>query len=126
MSGIKAEVDRTRSSRWPTSWPALKLNPARNGKGAEAAGLAPISPNGAATQFILLGEQSEDEGLAEKLKAAFKVVQASYSLRVGGQADVVLPAPIWAEQTGHVTNLEGKVFPLNRGAGYAGYGEGRS
>lgn len=92
---------------------ALKLNPARNGKGAEAAGLAPIAPDGAATQFILLGEQSEDESLAMKLNGAFKIVQASYHSPLVDSADVVLPSPVWSEQTGHVTNLEGKVFPLN-------------
>ena len=92
---------------------ALKLNPARNGKGAEAAGLTPIVPNGAATQFVLLGEQSEDEALAAKLNGAFTVVQASYRSSLVDKADVVLPSPIWFEQTGHVTNLEGKIFPLN-------------
>jgi formate dehydrogenase major subunit len=92
---------------------SLALSPARNGAGAKAAGLASISPNGAATQFVLLGEQSEDEGLAAQLKAGFTVVQASYQSPLVEQADVVLPSPIWSEQTGHVTNLEGKVFPLN-------------
>ncbi len=91
----------------------LKLNPARNGRGAEAAGLAPISPNGAAVQYILLGEQSEDEALTGKLNGSFKIVQASYHSPLVDQADIVLPSPIWAEQTGHVTNLEGKVFPVN-------------
>jgi len=47
------------------------------------------------------------------LKAGFTVVQASYQSQLVEQADVVLPSPIWSEQTGHVTNLEGKVFPLN-------------
>jgi formate dehydrogenase major subunit len=91
----------------------LVLNPARNGKGAEAAGLAPISPDGAATQFVLLGEQSEDPVLAAKLSGAFTIVQASYQSPLVDSADVVLPSPIWVEQTGHVTNLEGKVLPLN-------------
>lgn len=91
----------------------LALSPARNGAGARAAGLKPLSPNGAATQFVLLGEQAEDEGLAAKLQAAFTIVQASYHSPLVEQADVVLPSPIWSEQTGHVTNLEGKVFPLH-------------
>jgi predicted molibdopterin-dependent oxidoreductase YjgC len=91
----------------------LALSPARNLGGAKAAGLAPVSPNGAATQFVLLGEQSEAEGLAAQLKAGFTIVQASYQSPLVEQADVVLPSPIWCEQTGHVTNLEGKVLPLN-------------
>ena len=48
-----------------------------------------------------------------KLNGSFKIVQASYHSPLVDQADVVLPSPIWAEQTGHVTNLEGKVFPVN-------------
>lgn len=91
----------------------LALSPARNGKGAEAAGLAPVAPNGSATQFFLLGEQSEDTALVAQLNGTFKVVQASYRSPLVESADVVLPAPIWAERAGHVTNLEGKVFPLN-------------
>ncbi len=91
----------------------LPLSPARNGAGAAAVGLAPMSPNGAKTQFLLLGEQAEPEGLVDKLNGAFTVVQASYRSPLVEKADVVLPTPIWAERTGHVTNLEGKVLALN-------------
>ncbi|MBN2006854.1 MAG: (2Fe-2S)-binding protein [Anaerolineae bacterium] len=92
---------------------ALSLSPARNAAGAAAAGLAPIAPNGAATQYFLLGEQSEDAvpGLARN--GAFTIVQASYHSALVDQADVVLPAPIWAERSGAVTNISGATRPLN-------------
>jgi len=91
----------------------LALDPARNAKGAEAAGLAPMELEKADTLFFLLGEQSEDDALLSKVNGAFTVVQASYYSPLVECADVVLPGPIWAERTGHVTNLEGKVFVVN-------------
>lgn len=91
----------------------LALDPARNGKGAEAAGLLPMAPAGAEVLYFLLGEQSEDEALHGQLHGAFKIVQASYYSPLVEAADVVLPTPIWAERTGHFTNLEGCVKLLN-------------
>jgi formate dehydrogenase major subunit len=88
---------------------ALPLSPGRNEKAAQALGLKPIEPNGAATQYFLLGEQSEDPALLKKLNGAFTVVQASYVSALVEQADVVLPAPLWYERTGHFTDLEGAV-----------------
>jgi formate dehydrogenase major subunit len=90
----------------------LALDPARNGKGAEAAGLAPLAPDHAKFIYLLLGEQVEDEALSGKLDGAFTVVHASYVSPLVERADVVLPAPLWYERAGHVTNLEGKVLPL--------------
>ncbi len=90
----------------------IALSPARNGKGAENVGLSHMTPNGAKTQVFLMGEQAEDAGLLEKLNDAFTVVQASYMSPLAEKADVVLPAPLWYERSGHFTNLEGKVLPL--------------
>ncbi len=90
----------------------LPLSPARNGAGAAVAGLEPLQPNGATTQYFLLGEQSEAEGLADEVKADFIIAQASHFSPLVEKADVVLPTPIWDERTGHVTNLEGHVLPL--------------
>ena len=90
----------------------IALSPSRNGKGAEKAGLKSGEPNGAAAQFFLLGEQAEDASLIGKLNGAYTVVQASYLSPLAEKADVVLPAPLWYERTGHITNLEGKVMPL--------------
>ena len=92
---------------------ALALSPGRNAKGAGNLGLKPMEPDGAETQFLLLGEQSEDPALLEKLNGAWTVVQASYYSALVEKADVVLPAPLWYEHTGHVTDLEGTVKPVN-------------
>ncbi len=91
----------------------IALSPSRNGKGAETVGLKHMKLNGAATQFFLMGEQAEDATLLDKLSGVFTVVQASYMSPLADKADVVLPAPLWYERTGHVTNLEGKVLPLD-------------
>lgn len=90
----------------------LALDPARNGKGALAAGLAPQSPQAADTLYFLLGEQSEDLSLMDQPHGAFQIVQASYYSPLVEAADVVLPSPIWVERAGHVTNLNGNVKPL--------------
>mgnify|MGYP000848482132 CR=1 FL=1 len=91
---------------------ALPLAPARNGAGAAAAGLRPINPNGATAQFFLLGEQEEDAALTGARNGAFTIVQASYHSALAAQADVVLPAPIWAERSGTVTDMTGAQRPL--------------
>jgi formate dehydrogenase major subunit len=90
----------------------LALEPARNGKGASAAGLAPVKLEDKDMVYFLIGEQPVDDVLVEQLNGAFTVVQASYRSPLVEKADVVLPTPIWVERTGHVTNLEGKVLPL--------------
>ncbi|MCD4738423.1 MAG: molybdopterin-dependent oxidoreductase [Anaerolineae bacterium] len=90
----------------------LGLEPGRNGRGAAAAGLTPLAPSAAETLLVLLGEHPVNATWVEKLAGAFTVVQASYLSPLTAKADVVLPTPIWVERNGHVTNLEGKVLPL--------------
>ncbi len=90
----------------------LGLEPGRNGRGAAAAGLAPLAPAPAETRLVLLGEHPVKAAWVEQLNGAFTVVQASYHSPLTEKADVVLPTPIWAERSGHVTNLEGQVLPL--------------
>ena len=90
----------------------LALEPGRNGKGALRAGLTPVKTAEKDMVYFLIGEQPVDEAWVEQLNGAFTVVQASYHSPLTERADVVLPAPIWIERTGHVTNLEGKVLPL--------------
>ncbi len=91
----------------------IGLDPSHNGRGAELAGLLPIETGKADLLYLLLGEEPEQDGLAAKLDGAFTVAHASYFSDLVDRADVVLPAPIWAERSGHVTNLEWRVLPLN-------------
>jgi len=104
IDGLKALADKALF---------LALDPARNSKGAEAAGLAPQEVEKAELLYFLMGEQAEDAALLEKVDGAFLVAQASYYSPLVEKADVVLPAPVWFERTGHVINLNGDVLPLN-------------
>ncbi|MBU1747615.1 MAG: (2Fe-2S)-binding protein [Chloroflexi bacterium] len=81
--------------------------------GANAVGAANLGLNGqfrsAPGLYVLLGDDRANGRVAEAAAAAdFLVVQASYASPLTERADVVLPAPIWAEQSGHLTNLENK------------------
>jgi len=91
----------------------LGLDPAQNGNGALAAGLEPIEPQKADLLYLLVGEMNDYATVASHLNGAFTVIQASRQSPLLERADVVLPAPIWSEQEGHMTNLEGKLFTLN-------------
>ena len=55
----------------------------------------------------------EDSAVAALLKqAGCVVVQASYASALTEAASVVLPAAIWCEKTGTVTNFEGRQLPV--------------
>lgn len=91
----------------------LGLDAASNGKGALAAGLEPVGPEKAELLYLLVGDAKDIHPFQAHLNGAFAVVQASRKSALTEQADVVLPAPIWSEQTGHMTNLEGKQLTLD-------------
>ena len=87
----------------------IGLSEGSNSRGAAAAGLAlsrEADANGAQALYVL----AEDDALnVTRNGAEFMVAQASYLGSLTDAADVVLPAPIWAEQSGSVTNTEGRV-----------------
>jgi formate dehydrogenase major subunit len=66
--------------------------------------------------YVLLGEQAWDGGelLKKAGEDAFIVVQASYASTLADRADVVLPAAIWSERSGSLTNTEGCIQMANR------------
>lgn len=72
--------------------------------------------------YVLLGEQAWDGGelLKKAGEDAFIVVQASYASPLADRADVVLPAAIWSERTGSLTNTEGCIQMANRAVEPAG------
>jgi formate dehydrogenase major subunit len=94
----------------------LGLDGTRNGSGALAAGLDPIDPQKAGVLFLLAGDTNRSEAFDAYLNGAFTVVQTSSQSALLEKADVVLPAPVWSEQAGHMTNLEGKQFTLHAAA----------
>jgi formate dehydrogenase major subunit len=87
----------------------IGLSEGGNSRGAAAAGLA-LTPtadaNGARALYALAEDDAWD---ISRSSAEFIVAQASYLGSLTNAADVVLPAPIWAEQSGSVTNTEGRV-----------------
>ncbi|MDH7485573.1 MAG: 2Fe-2S iron-sulfur cluster-binding protein [Anaerolineae bacterium] len=86
----------------------LGLSRGSNSRGAVAAGL-PLSRGGEASARVLYILAEDDRLHIPRNGAGFVVAQASYVGPLTDMADVVLPAPIWAEQSGHVTNTEGRV-----------------
>ena len=52
--------------------------------------------------------------LQELQKIPFKVVQASYDSALTAAADVVLPATIWLEQSGHYLSTDGRLLEAVR------------
>jgi len=94
----------------------LGLDGTRNGSGALAAGLDPIEPQKAEVLYLLAGDINQGEAFDAHLNGAFTVVQASQKSALLEKADVVLPSPVWSEQEGHITNLEGKQLALNAAA----------
>jgi formate dehydrogenase major subunit len=90
----------------------IRLAEGSNSRGADSVGLPLINAadaDGARLLFVL----AEDDTLElQRNSAAFVAVQASYTGPLTDIADVVLPAPIWAEQSGSVTSTEGRVQPV--------------
>jgi NADH dehydrogenase/NADH:ubiquinone oxidoreductase subunit G len=62
--------------------------------------------------YVLAGDDMPNGQPDVWPQRGFTVVQAAYRSRWTDQADIVLPARIWSEQTGHVINLEGKGQPV--------------
>ena len=70
----------------------------------------PFALNGHQAAFVAIGDDYVTERLLQRLeKAPFLVAQASYASKLTEMADVVLPVTMWAEQSGHYVNLEGRV-----------------
>jgi predicted molibdopterin-dependent oxidoreductase YjgC len=95
----------------------VALEPGVNTRAAAAFGFQNgFKPQAAKVLYLMLGEQRWDgEDLVKQAgKDAFIVVQAGYESPLTLQADVVLPAAIWSEQAGTLTNTEGRLLKMNR------------
>ncbi|MBN1316786.1 MAG: molybdopterin-dependent oxidoreductase [Anaerolineales bacterium] len=88
----------------------LELDPARNGRGAQAAGLNPVEAPKDSPLYLFLGEQDVPTSLVNG--NSFVVVHACYLSPLVEKADVVLPAPLWFERHGRTTNIEGRELEL--------------
>jgi formate dehydrogenase major subunit len=89
----------------------LPLVKGTNAVGAMRLGLTSRPVDGSAL-YVLAGDDTPNGQPDVWPARSFTVVQAAYGSRWTEAADVVLPARIWSEQTGHVVNLEGKGQPV--------------
>jgi formate dehydrogenase major subunit len=95
----------------------VALEPGVNTRAAAAFGLQNgFKASAAKVLYLVLGEQRWDgvDPLQGAGKDAFLAVQASYESPLTLRADVVLPAAIWSEQAGTLTNTEGRLLKINR------------
>ncbi|OPY89687.1 MAG: NADH-quinone oxidoreductase subunit 3 [Syntrophaceae bacterium PtaU1.Bin231] len=97
----------------------IALEPGANTRGAEAFGFdRELDPSGVKFLYVVLGEQewTEQDLLGRIDRKAFLAVQAGFTSPLTEQrADLVLPAAIWSERSGSLTNTEGRILQL-RGA----------
>ncbi len=69
-----------------------------------------FKPNGYSTAFVMLGDEDPTQKLIKALESVpFVVVQAAFSSKLTGNADVVLPVTTWAEQSGTYLNMDGRL-----------------
>jgi formate dehydrogenase major subunit len=87
----------------------LPLFPATNGNHAKALGLGNgLLPVKNRVVYLLIEDKDFPEEKVQEIRDAdFLVVHACYHGSLTAVADVVLPAPLWYEQEGTFSNLEG-------------------
>jgi len=87
----------------------IGLSDGANARGAANAAMRVSDGSEAATATALFVLAEDDTVDLPHNRAEFVVLQTSYDGPLMEVANVVLPAPIWAEQSGSLTNAEGKV-----------------
>jgi len=71
--------------------------------------------NGYESVFIALGDDKPSQKLVKRLEdIPFVVVQATYMSQLTGNADVVLPVTMWAEQSGSYLSLDGRLQKIGK------------
>lgn len=89
----------------------LPLVKGTNAVGAMRLGLSARGVHGDVL-YVLAGDDTPGDTPDNWPQRQFTVVQAAYPSRWTEAADVVLPARVWSEQSGHVVNLEGQTLPV--------------
>jgi formate dehydrogenase major subunit len=70
----------------------------------------PIKANGYNTAFFLLGDEEPSQKLIKMFEdVPFVVALSAYGSQLTGNADVVLPVTMWAEQSGTYLNMDGRL-----------------
>ncbi len=76
---------------------------------------APFKANGYQSAFVMLGDEEPSQKLVKRLEGIpFVVVQAAYSSQLTGNADVILPVTMWAEQSGSYLSLDGRLQKIGK------------
>lgn len=71
---------------------------------------APFHAEGHTSAVVVLGDEEPSQRLIKDLEAIpFVVALAAYGSQLTGNADVVLPVTMWAEQSGTYLNLDGRL-----------------
>jgi len=71
---------------------------------------APFKADKLQSAFVLLGDEEPTQKLVKALEEVpFVVAQAAYGSQLTGNADVVLPVTMWAEQSGTYLSLDGRL-----------------
>jgi predicted molibdopterin-dependent oxidoreductase YjgC len=96
------------------------LEPGANTRAAAAMGLDNgFTADGLDFLFVAAGEDEPNDQIPADT-GAFLVAQASFKGTLTDRADVVLPAAIWCERSGSMTNTEGRVQQVNQAVKPAG------
>jgi formate dehydrogenase major subunit len=70
----------------------------------------PFKPDGYQSAFVMLGDENPTQKFIKAFDdIPFLVVQAAYGSQLTGNADVVLPVTMWAEQSGTYLNMDGRL-----------------
>ncbi|MGD0060747.1 MAG: 2Fe-2S iron-sulfur cluster-binding protein [Verrucomicrobiia bacterium] len=93
----------------PTQARFLPLVKGANAVGAARLGIEARPVRGDALYVLLGDDPSHGQPLPQ---SDFTVIHAAVRSAWTDAADVVLPSPTWAEQRGHVVNLEGRRLPV--------------
>ncbi len=76
---------------------------------------ASFDSNSYESAFIALGDDYPSQKLVKRLEEIpFVVVQAAYMSQLTGNADVVLPVTMWAEQSGSYLSLDGRLQTVGK------------
>ncbi|MDZ4159158.1 MAG: molybdopterin-dependent oxidoreductase, partial [Anaerolineaceae bacterium] len=70
----------------------------------------PLKLNSQQAVYVCLGDENPSQKLIQRLKTTpYLIVQASHASQLTAIANIVLPVEMWAEQSGHYLNLEGRL-----------------
>jgi predicted molibdopterin-dependent oxidoreductase YjgC len=74
-----------------------------------------FNPSAVKLLYLVAGEDNLPSDSLDRIgRDAFIVVQTSFNSDLNNKADVVLPAAIWSEQAGSLTNIEGRIQKLQK------------